>query len=74
MGSCLVVSWCYGTAYTRATLVVTMLFFANTFVSVDVCWYRSMKQVMCDNLSFGHFASFMIMLFDCTGKILDVSL
>ena len=23
---------------------------------------------MCDNLFFGHFASFMIMLFDCTGN------
>ena len=49
-------------------------YFPNTLVSVDVCWYRSMKQVMRDNLYFGHFASFMIMLFDCTGKILDVSL
>ena len=43
-------------------------YFPNTLVSVDVCWYRSMKQVMCDNLYFGHFASFMIMLFDCTGN------
>ena len=45
-------------------------YFPNTLASVDVCWYRSMKQVMsvmCDNLYFGHFASFMIMLFDCTG-------
>ena len=30
-------------------------YFPNTLVSVDVCWYRSMKQVivMCDNLFFG---------------------
>ena len=48
-------------------------YFPNTLVSVDVCWYRSMKQAMFDNLFFGHFASFMIILFDCTGKILDVS-
>ena len=43
-------------------------YFPNTLVSVDVCSYRSMKQVMRDNLYFGHFASFMIMLFDCTGN------
>ena len=48
-------------------------YFPNTLASVDVCWYRSMKQIMFDNLFFGHFASFMIMLFDCTGKISDVS-
>ena len=32
-------------------------YFPNTLVSVDVCWYRSMKQVFCDGL---YFAWFMI--------------
>ena len=36
VGSCLVVSWCYGTAYTHATLVVTVLF------SQHICFCQCM--------------------------------
>ena len=66
------VSWSPGATGLHIHLQLWLLpcYFPNTLVFVDACWYRSMKQVivMCDNLFFGHFASFMIMLFDCTGN------